>query len=128
MAGKHPIAFVFVCETTRSTAQVFADVIEIHIDGGTLTAAGPVFGRGVEHHLDLARVDGLPLNQRLERMIDVGNHVVSVTWSARRGYRQRFRSKGIVRCPNGQEHVLKSDPHAPHTPPRASGCATAVGW
>ena len=79
VSGEYPLALVFVDEPTRPAPHVFPDVVEVHIHGGALPSAGPIFGGGVEHHLDLGGVDGLSLNQRLERLIDVGNHAISVT-------------------------------------------------
>src|SRR6476620_499585 len=79
VAGEYTLALVFVDQPTRTAPHVFPDVVEVHVHGGALPSAGPIFSGRVEHHLDLGGVDGLSLNQRLERLIDVGNHVVSVT-------------------------------------------------
>ena len=67
------VLVVLVQHPAFPAAQVLADVVEVDVDGGRGTPAGPVAGRRVEDHLDIAN-SGLAVDQRAQRRVHLVDH------------------------------------------------------
>ena len=69
------VAVVLVLQPALAAAHVLADVVEVDVDGGRVAPAGPVLGRGVEDHLDVAVRERLGPDQRPQRLVDLLDHL-----------------------------------------------------
>ena len=68
-------AVVLVLHTAGAAPHVLADVVEVDVHGGRVAPPGPLLGRGVEDHLDVAVRKRLGPDQRPQRLVDLLDHL-----------------------------------------------------